>query len=99
MNTANRSGIGPGRVDRIVMHVVHVPLEVKSIADGVFPETALPDGSLLAALPGKRSFSFAPSGLKKLRGKLPLDSTPAHRIVGISWGKRPDCMEVVREKD
>src|SRR4051812_1254613 len=82
-------------LDRIVMNVVRVTLEVSLIANRMLPETMLPDAAFSGRDPSARqAFTFWDAA-RECR----LDSMPSRRKVGIAWRQRPRAVQMVRQHD
>jgi len=77
-------------LDRIEMDVVHMPLQVVSVANGVFPEPALPDATLAIASTTNDHTIGA-----QARGEAGLDQPPTHRVAIIAFWKSPDAVQVI----
>jgi hypothetical protein len=78
---------------RIEMDIVHVPLEIGGVPDGVLPITPLPKPPFTA-----RAFALrARCSLFKSARKSCLDQTPAQRVVVIPTRQRPQRMQVIRQ--
>lgn len=70
-------------LDRVVMHVVEVALEIVFRLESMFPEAALPDAaSPLTLAASADRLLRAPEG-EPLLGELFLDPCPACRVLGI----------------
>ncbi len=70
--------------DRIEMNVIHVPAKILVVADGVFPETWLPDSTAYDTRRNQRL------------GEVSLDQTHTLRIIGVPFRKRTKQMQMVR---
>jgi hypothetical protein len=73
-------------LDRIEMDVVHVPLQIPIVADGVLPITALPDSAFatcrLACCAGHLS--------RETARKSAFDQAPAQGKIRVAIWQRPD---------
>ena len=80
---------------RIEVDVIHVPGEVGVVADGVFPETPLPDTAFAGVLAARRE----PFAIRNASGKRGFDQPPARREIGVVPRQGPDAMQVVGQDD
>ena len=82
----------------VVVDVIDVSLEVisSSIVCSQNRRCQIPAPRAGSARPIARLPGLPPPGIL---GKLLLDASPSHRIVGITPGMRPDRMEVIRQDD
>ncbi len=71
--------------DRVVMDVIEVAREIAFVANVVFPESGLPQGSIAHR---RRDRAY-------LCGTAPLDQCPAQGEVGVVIGQCPHAMEMV----
>ena len=78
--------------DRIEMDVIDVPSEVVLVANGVLPETALPQCKLAAPVAPDGAF-----GSEHAVAEQRLDQSPSARVVGIVWRECQYGMEVIRK--
>lgn len=93
-------GVGPLRhlhgmavLDRIVMDVVDVPMQVGVVANQMFPVTPLPKADFLAQSHARRDWVL--DGVTyRLRGPT-FDERPSAQIVRIAFLKLPYRMHVV----
>lgn len=83
--------------DWIVVDVVKVPVEVIQIANGVFPEAALPDTA--RSLPPARSrLGFFDAVICKIHAReIRFDIGNPDREIGVTFRKRHEDMQVVWE--
>ncbi len=87
-------GVGDEAVfHRVEMNVVHMEGVILVIADGVFPETALPDGAF--ALAGAAGGNGLAGG--DFAGEVHLDGLPADGEIGVARRESPKAMEVIGE--
>ncbi len=81
--------------DRVEVDVVHVGGVVGIVADGMFPEAALPDAAFgfggAACGAGFAGFDGA--------GEAGFDDLPAHTVIGVAFGQRPETVHVIGEDD
>src|SRR6266478_232046 len=80
---------GMAMLHRVVMNVIDVTLQVRLVADRVFPKAGLPDA---VSGPG-RGWPFMILAARERA----LDEAPADRIVGIAAGERPYAVQMLRE--
>jgi len=77
-------------LDRIEVDVIHMPLQVGSVADLVFPKAALPQTFFSLA-----SFACGPEARREVSRKRALEQAPAAGVVGVAFRQCPDGMEVI----
>ena len=76
---------------RVVVNVVKMPTIVCLVANGVLPQTALPDASL--SLP--RTTRRDALSLSHAAGKTGFDQTPASREISVVFRQLPDTVQMV----
>lgn len=88
-------GGGVAVFDRVEVDVIHVGGVVRAVADGVFPEAALPDAAFgfggAACGAGFAGFDGA--------GKAGFDDLLAHTVIGVAFGQGPETVRVIGEDD
>src|ERR1043165_7030197 len=80
---------------RVVMNVIHMTDIIIVVANHVFPESSLPDSTFAFIGSTARSRLGVWHGAREYL----LDLGPAHRIIVIALGKRPDAMQMLRQDD
>jgi len=84
-------------LDRVVVDVIHMPLEVRLITDDMLPETPLPNRAFFRAQSSgiRRRFGLMTEG----SAESTLDESPSHREIRISSRERPDTVEMIGQND
>jgi len=79
--------------DRVVMDVIAVDVEIPLIAQGMFPEPALPDAPFAFLLPSiRQAFPRCDSSSKRC-----LDQPPSRGVVRIVRRQGPQAMKMIGE--
>ena len=78
----------------IEMNIIDVPFEILLVANGVFPESTLPQRDFAISVP--RDWS---TGLDDGGGEPTLDQMPTIRKIGVSLGQCHDDVEVIGQYD
>lgn len=86
-------------LDRIVMNVVAQAFEFGFVADGMFPETALPDAAFILFLSRIATGGFGSTSGEVVHGERRFDQTPAGGIVFVAVGKSPNAVQVIGQQD
>ncbi len=81
--------------DRVEVDVVHVGRIVVVVADGVLPESPLPD----AAFGFGGAACGAGFGFRDGSGEFGFDDLPAGGKVGVAFGQGPEAVRVVGQDD
>ena len=81
--------------DRVVMDVIRVPFKIPFVANGVLPETTLPNPALTFANSTSGKSFAARNASRKSR----LDGVPARREIGVARWQGPKAMQVVGKND
>lgn len=81
--------------DRVEVDVVHMGGVIGIVADGVFPEAALPD----AAFGFGGAACGAGFGFRDGSGEFGFDDLPAGGEVGVAFGESPEAVRVVGQDD
>lgn len=97
LGTPGKTGIRPihncldvAMLDRVVVQIVHVAPVILFVADGMFPETPLPDATFAPHCPD----TGPPLDLRELSREPRLDQAPAIGETGIAGRQGPDAMQV-----
>jgi len=85
-------------LDRVDMDVVEMRHEISVVADGVLPESPLPDGLLAFGTPALAALRVL-MGLEIAASESFLDQTPSGREIRVALGQSPERMQVVRKDD
>jgi len=85
--------------NRIVVNVIHVPLEIDLITDRVLPESLLPHAAQAFAPLAGRDASFTRITLQIGSGEGFFYLPPTHGEVCVSGRERPKTVHVVRQED
>jgi hypothetical protein len=85
-------------LDRVVMNVVEVSLQILFIANRVLPEPRLPDPSPVASAAGLADGPLRPPGRQPPLGELLLDPGPTRRISIITRRQYPERVQMIGQK-
>ena len=89
--------------DGVVVDVVEVVVEIVLVADGVFPETALPDGGFVVAGAGGgilgEGGGRSPPYVAQGAGEEDFEAADAGGVIFVGVGEGPEPVEMVGEDD
>src|SRR5258707_1209781 len=80
------------------MHVIEVTVKVFLIADGVFPETALPDAARLLANAGCGAVLFSAAGCEIGASESGFEQAQAQREIGVAARQRHEQMQMIGQQ-
>ena len=84
---------------RIVMHVIEMTVKIIFMANGVFPEPALPDAAGLLANAGIGAALFRATGREVGAGEPGFEKPQADGEVGIPARQRYEQVQVIGQQD
>ena len=81
------------------MNAIGATLQIILVSNDMFPESPLPYRSLPMAPPRFTQIAFAFTTTQEIAGESLFHHPPTKRIVGVTFGKRPNRMEVVGKQN
>ncbi len=83
---------------RIVVNVIHMPVEIQLIPDGMFPETSLPYRSFSLFDMRRVPFFSRPNVQQICFCKQPFNFFPSNREIAIIFRELPNTMQMIRQQ-
>lgn len=82
-------------LDRVVMDVVAVSLQVVFVFDRVFPKTALPNAATPTRFTRSRDRKLFSPQIQPCRSEIRFDPLPARRVIAVPRWKSPNSVQMI----